>query len=126
MSLRFKLLFCPLFILIMGSNLLYFVVWFSKPTLKKAIFAGYASGSMLDYRFEVYEDSTYWLSCLDEAIKDNRWTRQQDSLFLWHNNHIGATFYENKLVTRYSKELKCLELMRFRSFSPAKVVDYPK
>ena len=125
MKYLFWTLFVVLLLLIIGFNTLFIFFQHSPSKQKPAIFAGYASGSMIDYHFEIYEDSSYWLSCLNNsAIK--KWTKSKDSLFLWQTDTLCATICKDSLSSINCKEFRCLKIMRFKAFSPDKVVDYPK
>lgn len=60
---------------------------------KKSIVAGYSSGSIIDYRLMIYEDSTYYLSTVNSLLSyrsKNRWYVKNDTILLKRNGKASA------------------------------------
>lgn len=94
---------------------------------KKAVFAGYAAGSIADYRLELYEDSSYYLSCYIFTPGDRLvWRMEGDTVLLIRNDTTCAKLTTSGLLENGCTKFRCLELMRFKKFDVAKEVKYPK
>lgn len=101
----------------------------SNSTSKKSILAGYADGSIIDYRFMMYEDSTYYLSTIDSKIGDehqNEWLQIKDTIFLKMGNNIGAKLIGNRVVEYTDPQFKSLTIMQIKKFDPPKNVEFPR
>ena len=92
---------------------------------KACILAGYASGSIMDYRLEVYPDYTFYLSTANNE-KDKTWERKLDTLFLMENLQVCAKIINLEAVEITTASYKSLSIMHLKAFSPPKVVQYPK
>jgi hypothetical protein len=92
---------------------------------KACILAGYASGSIIDYRLEVYTDYTFYLSTANNE-KDKTWERKLDTLFLMENLQVCAKIINLEAVETTRASYKSLSIMNLKSFSPPKIVQYPQ
>ncbi|MEM8527592.1 MAG: hypothetical protein AAGG68_23320 [Bacteroidota bacterium] len=95
---------------------------------KKAVLAGYAKGTMVDYQLLLYEDSTYYLSTLQLIGYDgvNEWFVHNDTMKLEYQNTVAAKIHKNKLIEHNYDKFKCLSVMEFKHFNPSKIVKFPK
>jgi hypothetical protein len=111
-----------------ASILLIFILFSScqnHPKHKASLIAGYMNGSLSSTHFELFVDSTYLIDNGLSTLK-GRWELMQDSFILYDNKgQIAASIYQLK-PNIYNKEYRSLGAMRLKSFSPAKVVQFPK
>lgn len=92
---------------------------------KSCILAGYASGSIIDYRLEIYPDSTYYLSTAQSG-KTNTWKMKSDTLILFESNQICAKILNLEPTVILDKKYNCLAIMKIKEFNPPQVVKYPE
>lgn len=101
----------------------------SKTESRKAAFmAGYYESSIIDYKFEMYPDSTFFLRRglgKDKGI----WQQEKDTFLLFIQDTL-----EMKLIAKitnskaevYVNEFRILKEMNLKTFSPPIIVQYPK
>ena len=92
---------------------------------KPCILAGYASGSIIDYRLEVYADSTFYLSSARNG-KNKTWKIRSDTLLLFENGELCAKIVNLKATKFNGEGYQSLSIMKLKKFSPSKIVKYPK
>ena len=84
------------------------------------------NGSLSSTHFELFVDSTY---LIDNGLSSlsGRWELKQDSFLLYDDKkgQLAASIYQLK-VNIYLAEYRRLGSMRLKSFSPPKVVQFPK
>lgn len=90
---------------------------------RRAVFGGYAPGSLVDSHLKVYEDSTYELNNIETTI--GIWKINNDTLNLWKGNTICAQIVGTDLVSYECPEFRILILMEFERFIPPKVIVFP-
>jgi len=95
---------------------------------KEAIYAGYAEGTMIDYKLLLFEDSTYYLSTLDliEYKGRKEWREVNDTIQLEFENEIVARLYKSELIEYKHDNFRCLSIMEIKEFDPPKIVEFPK
>lgn len=120
--------FWILLLLSIGLNLLIFF-FFSKKEAPKSkrlvVFAGYAEGTMVNYRLELYPDSTYFLSTVSSPVTPN-WAMDSDTLLLKQGDHVCAKIWQEKLLDCTCPSHQSLRIMELKWFVPPKVVVYPR
>jgi hypothetical protein len=93
---------------------------------KACILAGYASGSITDYRLEVYPDSTFYLSTIRLDETNKTWERKLDTLFLMEDLQLCAKIINLETVEIIEASYHSLSIMELKAFSPPKIIQYPK
>lgn len=122
-------LFGGLVLSVIGLNivlsLFFFVNKEGSTSRKKVLFAGYASGTMIDYRLEVYEDSTYFLSTTNFE-EQHKWVFSEDTLFFKQRGKVCAKIVNETLIDCLCKDHSMLRIMQLKEFLPAQIITYPK
>lgn len=86
---------------------------------------GYASGSIVDFRFALFPDSTYLLLDYHKFGEEegSYWFTDNDTIKLVYKDTLCASIYKGEFVKYYHDEFRILSIMNFKEFNPPKEIE---